>query len=649
MSTKPGGGRRGRAEFSPTFIGAIGDRLRDNRRVRRSLPEWGRIHVDRQLPFLSVYRRTSSFMDLDIQHLVTSEAAYLYTTADRRLHTGLAQLIGEVADVMVEQFGAFLLLELWPNMFEGENEEDSQLATSRPRFRIVSHPRQQLGSFMDKFVESLSRVRLGGQMARVDTVARYRVGPPQLRPLMTAQEAQQRRCLVLGLELLPVFVERETGELFPQLRRQMERSLAVALKRTFFEFARSRTTHRPPHFHALGRRATVRAVWRADRELSEVSDGFDFLLQVSPINGGAAWREFQRNKYRDAPTFHYRPLPVDPVVLKRQLYETPVDRVEDPAIGQLLRDKVNELDREINMLLDINTPRFVHGSIQLYGDVENSLLTLAEEILVRLPKGIKAKQSDQLGAVEFAIHARQEIEYLRQQDGEVSAQVEVRDDINGLIVSHGSLLVGSDTRIERERVPALLQHEIGTHVLTYFNGKGQRFRQLYAGLPGYEALQEGIAVLSEHLVGGLGGNRLRLLAARVVAVRMMIDGVGFVDCFQRLVDQYYFPPRAAFSTTMRVFRGGGLTKDAVYLRGLVQTLQYFADGGGLDPLLIGKIAAEHIPMIRELQWRQVLTEPTLRPRYLSDPESVARLGQLRSGVTVLDLLGQQSGRRRQVR
>ena len=27
---------------------------------------------------------------------------------------------------------------------------------------------------------------------------------------------------------------------------------------------------------------------------------------------------------------------------------------------------------------------------------------------------------------------------------------------------------------------------------------------------------------------------------------------------------------------MRVFRGGGLTKDAVYLRGLVQTLKYFS-------------------------------------------------------------------------
>ena len=78
---------------------------------------------------------------------------------------------------------------------------------------------------------------------------------------------------------------------------------------------------------------------------------------------------------------------------------------------------------------------------------------------------------------------------------------------------------------------ALLQHEIGTHVLTYYNGKGQPFRQLYAGLSGYEALQEGIAVLSEYLVGGLCGNRLRLLAARVVAVRAMLDGIRLRGVF----------------------------------------------------------------------------------------------------------------------
>ena len=57
-----------------------------------------------------------------------------------------------------------------------------------------------------------------------------------------------------------IYVDRE-GQPLPMLLRSLHRGLSYALKRTFFEFTRSRTTHRPPHFQSLGRRSIVRAVW----------------------------------------------------------------------------------------------------------------------------------------------------------------------------------------------------------------------------------------------------------------------------------------------------------------------------------------------------------------------------------------------------
>jgi hypothetical protein len=90
---------------------------------------------------------------------------------------------------------------------------------------------------------------------------------------------------------------------------------------------------------------------------------------------------------------------------------------------------------------------------------------------------------------------------------------------------------------------------------------------------------------------------------------------------------------------MRVFRGGGLTKDAVYLRGLVAILQYVCRGGDLNPLLVGKMAVKHIPIIKELQYRGVLHPVQITPRYMTDPDSVERLKRLRgSNATVLDLV-----------
>ena len=111
---------------------------------------------------------------------------------------------------------------------------------------------------------------------------------------------------------------------------------------------------------------------------------------------------------------------------------------------------------------------------------------------------------------------------------------------------------------------------------------------------------------------------MRQLAARVVAVRHLTDGASFVETFRSLDRDYEFNQRTAYNITMRVYRGGGLTKDAVYLRGLEAILRYVQKGGDLNPLLVGKMAIEHIPIIKELQYRNVLKPAPIVPRYLQN-------------------------------
>ena len=149
-------------------------------------------------------------------------------------------------------------------------------------------------------------------------------------------------------------------------------------------------------------------------------------------------------------------------------------------------------------------------------------------------------------------------------------------------------------------------------------------------------------MLTEYLVGGLSRPRMRLLAARVVAAVQLVAGATFVDTF-RLLDRHYgFPRRTAYTITMRTYRGGGLTKDMVYLRGLMEMLDYLRSGGALEPLFVGKIATDHIPLIQELRLRQILTTPPLRPCYLDDPQALGRLERLREGRSVLDLVAGNS-------
>ena len=120
------------------------------------------------------------------------------------------------------------------------------------------------------------------------------------------------------------------------------------------------------------------------------------------------------------------------------------------------------------MLSDIGTYKFLLGSLQVYGDVDNELLSIAESILKGLAPRRRAEPS-QIYAVEFSRMARKEIDYYRSQMPEFMAEAIVRDDIfSGLICSGGNLLIGKGTRVPRRCATALLQHEVGTHLLTYY-------------------------------------------------------------------------------------------------------------------------------------------------------------------------------------
>ena len=461
-----------------------------------------------------------------------------------------------------------------------------------------------------------------------------------MKPLAKPSQLGRWNCFMLGLAVRPVYRDTLSQELFPSVLRSIRRGVNLALRQAFFTFTRQRTSVRPAHYYALGRRSVVKAVFDVDRRLAEIDRTFDLLLQATPVNAESAWREFRRGRFERPPVFYYRPLPIDAALLKRRLYLIPVERVEDPTLAYLFRQKQGELDRQITLLSDVDSPRFLPESLQIYGGVSDTLFDEARQLLDRVPtRSGEESARGQLTAGDFARRAQEELDYYRGQCPDFKAEVAVRDDLySGMLVSGDRLLVGGRTRVPKRRVEALVQHEIGTHLVTRYNGHVQPLEQLEVGLAGYDGLQEGLAVLAEYLVGGLNRLRIRVLAARVVAARHLVDGASFVDTFRMLDRNYEFSQRTAYTIAMRTFRGGGLTKDAVYLRGLLQILRYLHEGGELEPLYIGKVASSHLPLIAELRSRNVIRPPALRPRYLDGAKADAKIRRLRDGMSVLELL-----------
>ena len=612
-------------------ITAITSSLADNKPVRHRISEIGRLHIDRQLPFLAIYRRPAKTIDNGTDRLLLGEAAYLIVEDTSDWHDQLGKLITTIAEVQSQIYGAFLFLEIWA----GQPPETEHMS---PDFRLFAPNQNCPAQLLEKFESALLKINIGKQKATVAVKFTDTVNPPELKPLLSDTQLSVHNWFHLGLEVTPIYRNKH-ATLFPFELKELQRKLSRALKRTFYEFVHLKTTHRPAHYHELGRRIMTQPVHETDQQLAAISDSFDLLLHVTPVNAPAAWEKFKNSDFQREPEFLYRARPIDPGLLKRQLFEIPFEHIEDPTLAHIFAEKREELDRQITLVTDRNTRRFLLGSRQLYGDVEEDLLRLAETMLKELPsEPTDNQQQATISASQFQALAVDEVEYYHQQDSTFIPKVELRDDISGVLVSHGNFLIGSDASIATNRIRGVLAHEVGTHMLTYHNGRQQPLQELYAGMAGYEPMQEGLAVLGEYLVGEINSLRLRLLAGRVMAVNYITDGADFIETFNNLHRELGFDSRTAFYITMRIFRGGGYTKDVVYLRGLNKVLDYLASDNNLESLYLGKISHEYLALIQELQWRKVLQPPCLLPRFLDTPQAQQRLQNIYSGVTVLDLI-----------
>lgn len=620
------------------LINSVCERLEENKTVSLKLPYGGMLYIDRKLPFLCLYRMPPEYEDCGTEKLITGEASYLIASGHKLLHKSLSSLVLNIIKTLSPEFGAYLLLEIWASR-EEDFEEGEDTSLKKPVFYIAAHKNRSPYSEVQTLERELRKIELYKKAAEVKIVQQTRIVPHGLPQIISSAEAQALQCYLMGLEIKPIYRNWETGQIFPIVIRRLHRQLEGAFKQTFFEFVRTYTIKRPANYQALGKRATVKAVWEIDQKLAEISDTFDFLLQSTPVNADKEWLEMKRRHFEHTPIFHYRPVPVEPALLKRKLYNIPIERIEDPTLGLIFREKRRELDRQITMLIDRDSRKFLYGSLQLYGGVDNSLFGLARDILESLPPRIRnGAKRGYVKAEELAGMARAEIEYYKSIFPDISAKVYIREDVSSILVSRGNLLIGCQTKVPAMRVEALLHHEVGTHIVTYVNGNVQPFHLLHAGFAGYEELQEGLAIVAEYLVGGLNLARFRLIAARVIAVKSMIDGASFVETFRLLNKVHGFEQRLAYSIAMRVYRGGGLTKDAIYFRGFFKLLEYLKNSGSIEPLFMGKIALNHVPVIQELQSRHILKPLAIMPRYMGLIQTEEKLKELCKGFSIPDLI-----------
>lgn len=602
--------------------------LEAGKAVRLDFEDAGRLHIDRPLPFICVHVRDSSGRDAALD-VASANASYLIAP-DLDSAVFMVEAVGAA---MTKRFGAFLVLDV------GELAQDrllSEDAPYLPPFEITLSATDEPETLVarDGFASAVEAV-----------VAKFRSPRVAKLPMVDDKNARLAATIsespCLTIRFAPIYRIPESENIYPDLRERVVANIFDAGLQAVAAFLKSTKTLEFPTHRALGRRAFVDAVGRADRAIDDIASTFDFLLAVTPINSDAAWQEFKAEGFQRAPRLLYRPLTVQVDVEKKKLFSIAFDHFEDPVLSHLYREKQQELDHQLSMLAARETPRFVELGRALYGRVEPELLDTAKKILASTRQNRQALEPDGGSADCYDVeHAALEmIGNYHSEHPDFKATVELRDDLPaGLMVSGSRLLISRSTSMAQARLTALLSHEVGVHLLTYFNGSAQGLRIFRSGLAGYEGLQEGLAVFAEYLVGGMTTQRMRLIAARVVACAAMLEGASFSETFNVLVRDYGFSQTGAFNMTLRLYRGGGLAKDAIYLRGLLEVLAHLGKGGTLVPFWMGKVASSHFGVMQELNTRGLLRAPLISPAFLQHPKAKKGLEEARSGLTPAEMV-----------
>ncbi|MBA2467284.1 MAG: DUF1704 domain-containing protein [Sphingomonas sp.] len=593
---------------------------------RQRLDSGGRAHVDRALPFL-ILNRGGSADSLAVRVAATSPN---YVIWPGPVDGDAAAAVEQIAIAAHAEHRRVLLLSLY------DLPRDLSLDPADPRLEAFT---ARISATADEPAQAAAG-RLAGALEKIEIDLRActaeHVSEAYFEPGMQPLLERLPWLSHLSLGLPQTYREPGKDAIYPQLLHELATSVFDALLQACHAFLRCISADPPPSHRALGRQSFIAAARSVDRKLLRVSTSFDFLLSVSPINSEQAYDQFKAGKFATAPAFRYRPLTVDPDLAKRALYAIDLRRVEDPVLEHLFAEKRREVDQQLTMLACRNTADFRYVSLTLYEPVEPDLLATAQDILESVPSG--QQPGETIGAQAVRKAAQALVAEYRKTDPDFHGRTIIRTDIPaGLMVSSRTLMIAQSTRMPRHRLDALLQHEISIHLLTCVNGDAQGLKIFRTGLAGYEGVQEGLGVFAECAVGGLTPSRLRLLAGRVVVVNAMVAGAEFVEAF-RLLRDHGFGSRMAFNVAARVYRSGGFSKDAIYLRGFRQVLDLLATGSDLSPFWYGKIATRHIPVIEELAARGLLQAPRSVPSFLARSDAQARIARMRAAPALSQLI-----------
>lgn len=340
-------------------------------------------------------------------------------------------------------------------------------------------------------------------------------------------------------------------------------------------------------------------VFEIDANLDRLVRRIELLNYVNPMNIEKEKHRFFSSKYTEEPQFRYPKLKFDPYKSHRLFFSQRLERIENDDTRKLYQDTIYYYSNMIQCIESIGDKReFHYNSLRVYGtptekDVQNAKFILHFK---------NAPTSADMDKIFDADEAKAYFEnFAKQYDFPLNIKFSTHIAADAMVSNATqSLLIKKNAKFSKNQLLTLANHEIGVHLVTTFNGLLQPLKIFSNGLPNNVETQEGLAVFSEYMSGALTLKRLKELAYRVLASDSLIKGYTFSDTFDLIHNQYKLNRGEAFSITLRAHRGGGFTKDRLYLSGLRKIFNRYSKEEPMDNLLTGKVSADYEDSVKKL-------------------------------------------------
>lgn len=335
-------------------------------------------------------------------------------------------------------------------------------------------------------------------------------------------------------------------------------------------------------------------LFEIDHKIDELVKKIEMLNYVNPNNIETEKAKFFNSKYLTDPKFTYPKRDFDKFSLHKEFFTLKIDDIEDERLRDFYEDIIYFYSGLIQCIETIGKgKRFYYNSLRSFGtptenDVENAKFILHFD---------SEDENDSLFQPKYS--ASESHQFFREYSKNYDFSYEIKNSsAMGAIAmvsnTAQALVLNENHTFSQNEINILTNHEIGVHMVTTMNGMLHPLKIFSHGFPNNEETQEGLAVFSEYMSGNLTIKRLKELAYRVLAVDSLAKGYDFSRTFRLLHNGYDLDREQAFYITVRAHRGGGFTKDYLYLTGLKKIYNYHSEGKDLSLLLTGKVSLEFV-------------------------------------------------------